>query len=50
MRHYYYYYYYYYYLLGEALYTDKPTMRRHHGAMGTWSDDEYAHAGLQVSQ
>uniref|UniRef100_A0A7S4FAZ1 Uncharacterized protein n=1 Tax=Chrysotila carterae TaxID=13221 RepID=A0A7S4FAZ1_CHRCT len=32
---------------GEALYADKPTMKQHHGAKGTWSDDEYAHPGLQ---
>ena len=32
---------------GEALYADKPTMKAHHGALGTWSDTEYAHPGLQ---
>ena len=32
---------------GEALYADKPTMKAHHGALGTWSDEEYAHPGLQ---
>mmetsp|Transcript_3770 Transcript_3770/g.8150 ORF Transcript_3770/g.8150 Transcript_3770/m.8150 type:complete len:460 (-) Transcript_3770:209-1588(-) len=32
---------------GEALYCDKPTMKLYHGAQGTWSNDEYAHAGLQ---
>ncbi|KAL3922714.1 MAG: hypothetical protein SGPRY_004460, partial [Prymnesium sp.] len=32
---------------GEALYRDKPTMKQHHGAKGTWSDAEYAHPGLQ---
>ena len=33
---------------GEALYADKPTMKAHHGALGTWSDEEYAHPGLQA--
>lgn len=33
---------------GEALYADKPTMKAHHGARGTWSDEEYAHPGLQA--
>lgn len=32
---------------GEQLYADKPTMKQHHGALGTWSDEEYAHPGLQ---
>jgi len=32
---------------GERLYAEKPTMKRHHGAKGTWSDAEYAHPGLQ---
>jgi len=32
---------------GEKLYAEKPTMKRHHGAKGTWSDAEYAHPGLQ---
>ncbi len=31
---------------GEAIYTDKPTMRSSKG-LGTWSDAEYAHPGLQ---
>ena len=33
---------------GETLYADKPTMKAHHGALGTWSDEEYAHPGLQA--
>ena len=33
---------------GETLYADKPTMKAHHGAKGTWSDSEYAHPGLQA--
>ena len=32
---------------GEVLYVEKPTMRSSHGK-GTWSDDEYAHPGLQA--
>eukprot|EP00900_Chrysochromulina_parva_P024422 jgi/Chrpa1/6613/Chrysochromulina_OHIO_Genome00003637-RA len=32
---------------GEALYVDKPTMKSSRGK-GTWSDDEYAHPGLQA--
>ena len=33
---------------GEDLYANKPTMKAHHGALGTWSDEEYAHPGLQA--
>lgn len=32
---------------GERLYAEKPTMKKHHGSKGTWSDAEYAHPGLQ---
>ena len=32
---------------GEHLYVDKPTMKSSKGC-GTWSDDEYAHPGLQA--
>lgn len=32
---------------GKALYAEKPTMKQHHGALGTWSNDEYAHPGFQ---
>jgi hypothetical protein len=32
---------------GKTLHADKPTMRQHNGALGTWSNDEYAHPGFQ---
>jgi hypothetical protein len=32
---------------GKVLYADKPTMKQHNGALGTWSNDEYAHPGFQ---
>lgn len=32
---------------GRTLYADKPTMKQHDGALGTWSNDEYAHPGFQ---